>query len=708
MKISKKPAILLLIFLICVSVFSFFIWKYNLNSATYKGQDYVVLVITNYSYKNKPKGYNLRKINKKAQNKIERFVKQNLKNVKIIWIDYPEEARKKSSPKGQKLYKQFRKKLQTIIKKYKSRLILVVNGTISKTAQDTLDIIPPEIPVWTGASSKDANSKFKGKEIFSTAASPFYSKAYFILKAIELLNLKGIVFILSDQQKDSPYSYSIKEALEKSNDIKNHKISLITVKKSSFEKEEKFILQNNNLKNYLWVLGIGDSSNAMYEFYKNYLEGRKLNVMFIYFSSSLYDKEFANEDNIFFISSHLNRKNPFDYSYLGGKVLSLCNYNIKCVHSYDYNWRNFFNRISIILDKKISSLIKSQKSVTEIRTVIRKKIKKSSLYHPFVDKITQEIYVAYPYNTKKGLTIYYNGIYPWLVNRYLIKVKNNKRELFEKQVICLYVDPSNRYECNKVVPVVYIEPFIRKINILSLSTDKAVIEMVVKLRYLKTSNNNFEIGKNIDISTSVEFVGERSISQISAREYKDYIEKLYDVRLIAPVRGNLFSFPFNKAWIDIEFFPKNFKENPFLIQILSSYEPFESQNISSNWKITNWFSSSSKKVLISENIPYIGYRYYFSIQLERLNPYQILFKYFAPALIITLVGLIAAYYIIRYGRSHIDFIDILNGVILGIISIYFIFSLLVSISNLIFMDVVFFILVLFMSIILVYAIFRLK
>jgi len=203
----RKPGWFLLP--ICVVAVAVFLWRVGFQNLAREEKNYAVLVITNYSYEtNKPRGYDLKKLNRKAHESIEEIIEKQLGNVEIVWIDYPEKARNRggTQTEDKKEFDRFRKKLKALIEKYRSKLILVVDGSISKTAQDTLDLIPSEIPVWTEAVSKDANSKYGGTEIYSTASAPRYSKAYSILRVVGLLNLKGIVFVLSDSKKESPYS----------------------------------------------------------------------------------------------------------------------------------------------------------------------------------------------------------------------------------------------------------------------------------------------------------------------------------------------------------------------------------------------------------------------------------------------------------------------------------------------------------------------
>jgi len=162
------------------------------------------------------------------------------------------------------------------------------------------------------------------------------------------------------------------------------------------------------------------------------------------------------------------------------------------------------------------------------------------------------------------------------------------------------------------------------------------------------------------------------------------------------IDSNLFTFPFDKQVVGLKFAPNNFANKPFYIEPTAHFAL--SKEDFGVWKVTDIFPSYSTVYIntrishdevnnTSPNIvsfPVVSIK----ILIERHKGWLTVTKFILPTLLIFVLALSAFFFL---KSQHLDSkVDILINCLLGFISVYFIFSLLANIEELIVMDYVYF------------------
>ncbi len=652
----KKGILLLILFsILVIGGYLFFEYK--------NSKKYTILVVSNDILSNKKK----EKILQLSKEKIISQIEKRYPDIKIKWLNF--------ELKSPQEIKRDKKILKEIFKHEK--IIYIIFGTISKMLNTFGDILPKDIPIFSGASSPFALNKYNGKIIFTNTPTPYYSRVKYIFNLKDILKLKNIIFLMNKDIKKVPYGYAIYTAAKRN----KKDITLISVEQF-LENKKEFI---NIYKNYLWCIDINDRSRDIKKFINSHLNIKGLNIFVIYYTNYKNTKA-----NIFFASTIKKVKDPFEYNYLK----DIRDYNNPIdIHTFDRYYRNYYPRIMIVLEniKDFNNSIKDiRKNIFEILKSYSKRV--------YIQKDTKNIIffekkdIRELIETNKEKYIYYNNIYKrkdiGLKNKFIIKLEDNTRTLLPLQYI---EDINGSY---KKIPVVDIKPFIKNIEILNLSTDIALVDLYLTIKYLKDYNISYP--HNFQILPIAQFKNKTELSLVKSYTKDKFKYKIYRIKVYTPVENDLFFFPFDKFTIRVEFIINNYQKMPIILNIDDTYIP---KNIR-NWNIENIFATYAENPLvISQKENEIAYLYknFLDIKIKRDRPIMVLIKYLLPALLLFIIGLYSAYKILILKRSE-DGIGIIVDSILGIISVYFIFSLLISIKDLILMDIIFYILITILTI----------
>jgi hypothetical protein len=647
----------------------------------YKDNSYKILVITNYR-----ENTNYYKYVLNAEEKI----KKSYTDIKIIWnnIDYAKRTNKN--------YIDIKKKeLKDILKN--NKIIGVVLGSTSGIADAFLDIIPPDMPVIAEATSPYALSKFKGKNIFTVAPIPLYSRAKYIENLKKMLSLKNIVFILDN---NAPFSKTIYISLKI-----HYPLHLYMIKKNDFIAKRKTILKQYPINNTLYVTGI-DSSYVSLDFIKKYLNIQNINIFVLYstINKKLY-KNINKKVNIYSITLHNGTfLNFFKYKFLPSP--DYFNWNLYFMDRYASVYKTYNYRINLLLSK----YLKKNNNLHTIRKNIIKNLQK--LKYPdniFIDKnmkylLTFEKILPKTFEINKTYPVmYYNSIYKTKIglrNKYICKLKDGKKQLYPIQYI--YIDNNKQ----TLVPVVTASITFNNIEITDLSAEKAYIDIYLTLSYLNDKKFDISYWKDLKIASVKKLADKQEYSLVKTYIIKNKIFKIYRIKMFVPVKNNLFTFPFDKFWLNLEFVKDNYKARPYVLRISTPNNMLEKKHFS-EIKILHYFPTYYEKIVFLDNIPHIITNKSLLIQMKRTNTSSIIIKYLLPAVIIMLIGVYIGYLIIRHNIEH-DSKGIVSDTILGVISVYFVFSLLISIKDLTIMDIVFYVMIFILSLLLIYIFYKFK
>ena len=675
---------ILVFFIVIISFIGIIGIRYNKFSE--KDLHKYILVITNYDEKDASFEFV-----KKAEEQINKTKKN------IIWfnINYSQITDER--------YKEIvRKKIKNILQE--KNIIAVVDGSTSRAAEITLDLFPKDMPIIADSSSPYVLTKFKGDQIFSISSIPYLSRGRSIYLLTKLLNKKNIVFILDEET--SPYSKVIYYSLLKR--LKKDKIKLKEYSLQEF-KEKNIIKKYGNKA--LYVIGI-DSSSKIADFIYNVLDKEKgLDAFAIYYSSKKFKK--IKNTRVFGVIFH-NGKNP---NFLEYKCLNNVDINNSYnLYKYFSVYRLYNSKINFI-KSLINEKVLEQNTTYQIRKIINKKL---PIYSKkvFVDtECSNYLFLFKKYNPfyfnirDKNISLYFNSILSkdvGLRNMYIKYYNPELKKEYYYPIQYIFLEKEQR---PKAIPTLSIEGKINKISILNLSTETASIDMYLILKYISKIGNkklDFNYPNDLKILSKDMYIKKSEYSLIKTYEKKvdNFIfkYKIYRIKIFVPVINNLFFFPYDKFYLKLEIANDNFTKKPYFLSINN----FDYKIKSSNLQPINLFSTYSEKIVyIEPDTPLIMPKNTILLKLKRKNAIFVIIKYLLPAIVIMMIGLYIGYMIIKFDIEH-DSKGILSDTILGVISIYFVFSLLISIKQLVLMDIIFYFMISILSILLVIIFYKIK
>ena len=299
---------------------------------------------------------------------------------------------------------------------------------------------------------------------------------------------------------------------------------------------------------------------------------------------------------------------------------------------------------------------------------------------------------------------YYNQyIELGMYNKYITRI--DKKHLLSKIQMPLGFDPKKQSKKDPI-PVVFVDFNIKKIEATGIKPD--LINITSYLRLYSTSK---EIDfSDIIIPTAITDSIVYSLSNKRTYEKKDikHYSTMYKLSFDTKVDSDMFYFPFDTQEMNVLMEPKNFNDKKFFIQPVSMSD----SDIVIN--DPNWDISSIEGVSLSQNIkvrptpnitedraeiisvPLVG----FKVELKRKNEWATVLKFAGPIAAILFLVLMSFFFLNRQQLS--EKITIVVSGLLAIISIYFIFSILINIESFVVFDLLFILSVLFCVFVLVF------
>jgi len=580
--------------------------------------------------------------------------------------------------------KKLQKDLEKLRKLLKKRYLFIIAPGISKTFGEVAKYLPIDTPVITGSSAINELLKYKGT-LFSTGNPPKYSKARDLKVLKKLIKYKKIINLYD--KKPGKYPNSILDDFKQNN--KDIPIINLDINKLNKEFLQKYI--DDSL---VFVSADGSKTcktliDRFYFIVKNieFLYDKKYNFnYFVSYYSPVY--EYKTDRSVFTSSSvYTGKKNIYEYDYLK----DVSDKDEKYIKRFDDAFRWYYPKILLGL-KDLSF----DNSLDVMHRLIYNNLKKTTIEHPFVEKRTRYIYAF-----EKEDGVFYNVIRKYgILNNYLFVLNGIDKKVFY---------PVQIFD-NKKHTVVYVIPEIKRLKVLTLDAQRVKIDMIVRVASMDES---LKFGEDITLKPiEKESLDIKLLSKKKIKFFKNIslYYKVYSVSFIATINSKLFDFPYDEQVINIDFYSNDFSKKPILIQMINNKNKYL-DTISDNWyivkhfpsftkniyKVENGLDSSSKVILTNIN--------HLTIKIKRKEPFQIIMKYFLPAIILLFLAVYISYYIFKkYSQNHIS---IVSDVLLGIISIYFIYSLLIQIETLIVMDLIFYGMILFV-IVLIFVILMLE
>ena len=630
--------------------FFIFLLYFSLSFAKYD-----ILVITAYK---KDSIYN--KIKLIALKDVKKEFEKKFNNINIVfkYIDF------KSAKKN---YKDI-KKLQKYITLNKNKILFIIAPGISDYFKELVNILPTNIPIITASSSIDVLKKYKGV-VFSTSTHPKYYRVRHIIFLHNIFKYNKIINVYDEIE--GSYPKTLIKILKS-----NYNIPIINLdmsKKNNF----KFEKINNSL--------VFISAKDFYNTYKvlkkfnDYIKIKKIKNFIVYLPYFSYKYNYNFNFQIYFSKiSDPNLKDFKDYDYL--YKIFINNYNHKEYYYYDVYYKRYHSKILFVL----SNIDIKQKNILYLRKKIYK-IFKDKKFFPFIDKKTKYIYGIFQKENNNS-NIYFNTFIKkgYIIPKLMMAYNNISFPYY-------YQFYKHNKNLRKKI-VVYFEIFLKKIRIINLSANRAKVEFVIKLI---SKDKNFDIKKNLYFGNfdkdklNINLLLTKKIKFLK----KIFYMKVYSISGVVNIKNNLFLFPFDKQLIRIFFVLNGVNSNKYYLYLINNQNNQKNKVKIVNWKIIKIITTHSKQIIqdknffnkINSNSIAVYNKYYLNIFIKRINPYQIILKYFLPTLLLLLL------LIIIYLKSNEYNIGIYLDILLGLISLYFVYSLLINFDSLIMMDIIFFI-----------------
>ncbi len=632
--------------------------------------EYKILVITYYN----PLRKDIEAF-EKGLKKVKKEIENRYSNIKIVYTNVYIDRKKKNL---------IEKDIKNLKKVLKDRYLFIIAPGISKTFGEVARYLPLDTPIITAASTIDELKKYKGK-VFSTGSLTKYNKTKDLQRLKSIINFNKIINVYD--KTPGSYPEEILKSFSNANpDVEKVNIDIENIDKTFLDKYGDnaliFISANGTKTSKILIDRIEFIlKNLEFLYDKNY----KVYFYLPYFST-IYS--YQNDKEVFTSSSvYSNKKNIFEYEYLQNIKYK----DEKYIQRYDQAFRWYYPKILLGL----RGLTNFDSDIDVLHRIVYNNLKKTTIDNPFIEEKTRYVFA---FEQEEG--IYFNVIRKYgILNNYLFVLSSGQKLLYPIQLMD-----------NKTYHTVYITPQIKKLKILTLDATKAKIDMIVRIACI---DENIELGKDILIESANKDkldIKLLNISKITSFQNIDLYHKVYSVTLTTNINSKLFTFPYDEQIINIAFYSNNFSKNPIMIQMINDKKNYDS-TISDNWIITKHFPTYSRDIYKVENgmdsrsKVLLSDINYLTIKIKRKEPLQIILKYFLPAVILLFLAIFISYFIFkRYSKNHIG---IVSDVLLGIISIYFIYSLLIQIETLIVMDLIFYFII-FLVIIFILSAFLLE
>jgi hypothetical protein len=565
--------------------------------------------------------------------------------------------------------------------------IVFMPGDTSKYNQ-TMDYLPKKIPIITSIGT--AGSLAKPNIWVTTISSLAKGKAIAIEKLMKM-EKKDEIIVLYDKAIDT-YTNEILQHLKKELNVSVTQIEY--TKEGKLENPQKL-----KEKNKLILLDSKSSDHA-----KVIFENFKTNIYcdinhendILLLKNKKEDREgiYLEKSKIFYLNYKIPGYNPDLRLTLYQEIEDICdnreeNNKNTCLKIYGDAYIKLYTYLNLALstqDITSNNTISSETNITKMRENIHNNISERNKTNIYYHKNTNALA-----KFKQSENFYYSALIESNITNYYIVRLDNKNNGFLH-----YNQISNGDEDkNSSLSTIYLDMKVSNLIVANLSATSAYIEG--NLRVL-TTKKQFDLDKMYRINSINSVLKKSEI--IFVKDNKKMIdgmemyEKFYTFKGNFNINNHLFYFPFDKQKIYISFTPRdtNATHDGFLMHL---QKPYKEKMDFDKWYIDDINPFLSTEIIMFninaiEQSSSLSYKPIsnFEITIHRKTAIGFMMKFIFPIFII--LTLVVGTQIYLHKRRDLGVgISIYISAFAGIISIYFIFNLLIDIESLIGFDFVF-------------------
>ena len=580
------------------------------------------------------------------------------------------------------------------------------------------DCLPEEIPIITSIGTTDVLDR--NNTWVTTISSLAKGKANAIEKLIEIEKKDGLIVLFDKAEGIDTYTDKVVAELN----IPTTKISYIREEKIENQKK----LQEGLDKSNKLILLVSKSRNKTMDIFENFEANisskidQKNDILLLKINKE--DKKDINltKSKIFELSYTIPGYNPDMRLPLYQKAYDICDNYKKvdkdiCLKIYGDAYIKLHTYLNLALsapntnsdstmsDESNASNSKNKDvNITAMRKSIHKNIinhdKTNTYYHKESNKL-------YKFKKSESGKCHYNSLIDLgITNYYIVRLDNeNDGFLHYKQI-------SNDNKDGNV-STVYLDMKLSNLIVHNLSASSTYIEGFIRVL---TSNKEFDLNTSYKVNfidtaskkSEIIFVKENNVTVDGMKMH----EKFYTFSGNFNINNDLLFFPADRQKIYISFTPTYTKDtNDTTNSYLMHLQEQDKTEISfDKWTIEKIKPFLSKKIMvfrdsaIEENSS-ISYKPVsnFEITIKRQAPFGFIGKFILPLVIIILL--------VIGTRLHLNHdLSLSNSIygssFAGIISIYFIFNLVIGIENFIYFDAVFLVVLAFPVVLMIRNIYK--
>lgn len=556
--------------------------------------------------------------------------------------------------------------------------------------------LPERIPIIAGIGT--AKSLDKNNTWVTTTSSLAKGKAIAIKKLMHMEN-KNELIVLYDKANDiDTYTKEVLSNLEDMN---------ISVSKIGYTKGEKIESPKKLQKKNKLILLVSKSSDKTIDIFKNYIDTNKNqenDILLLKIKNEERKDINLTKSKIFELTYNIPGYNPDFRLPLYQEIEGTCD-NLEgidkhiCLKMYGNEYIRLHTYLNLALgpqdenpnktkisESNINVIKNNEKNIIEMRKHIHNNIinhnKTNTYYHEKTNALAM---------FRKSGNFYYSALIESNITNYYIVRLDNKNDGFLH-----YNQISNSdKKGNRSLSTVYLDMKLSNLIVENLSASSAYIEGYIRIL---TTNEKFDLDEMYRMNSldSVLKKSEIIFVKENPKEIDDMTmyEKFYTFKGNFNINNNLFRFPFDQQKIYISFTPRdtNGTSDSYLMHL---QEQDKKRIDFDKWYVERIKPFLSKEIMMFkdsaiEQNSSVSYKPVsnFEITIHRKTATGFIMKFIIPILIILLLALGTQIHLHRRRDLGIA-ISIYISSFAGIISIYFIFNLVIGIESLIGFDFVF-------------------
>jgi len=587
--------------------------------------------------------------------------------------------------------------LERYLKKYKEKLVYI--WTVDDTKQVLTNIelldkglgdILSDIPILCGLGTKSrllelAAGEYKAKIFTTSSLSNTKAKALYNLvrseKFTHLINVGDKQNcdenILNDDEYINEQLMYLKKLVKDDKSVKFNSLyfhsncnDTATIK----PKQINALLENKN-NNVLFMFGEYTSKQTRALFDNFSWRIRILRYLNKYKNFSAYLLNVSDIEKNSFKENYPIYFNEFDL-----------HTNKSSSNIYNMTYNKFVTQLDIVLNSIKHEFNKDPKiKIPHFRKKILNSMINTTKKSPYFNNDTNSVIMFKEHNG-----YYYNNIYEDnLYLMYLTRIDNMHQRLDNRQYYL------NQEDINNTIPVLYVDFDVKNIVVNGLGASSAYVEVLV--RTVSSSDINFQDVVSFNSIKNSTYNSETQMQTSEVLHNSDgsiFYKKTFSVKDSFSIDSDLMKFPFDKQNIEIRLQPEYDKGSGMrpIIQVFT----IDKQEEFGNWKMNSMLLSNRKDFIVfpesmlTHDVSLeVHPTNIIEIEIERTGKYLVVLKYTIPMFMFVIL-MLYTFFRLYYKITQDGETDIFLNTMMGIMYVYFIFSLLININEIIWFDIFFF------------------